>query len=73
MLKIKDEMPQRARVVIELEEIFSDDVDDETFAEYDGVDNIGDFAELVWRQRLEQVDMDGRIMNLDCYMVEDQD
>ena len=64
-------MPQRARVVIEVEENFADDVDDETFKEYDGVDDIGDFAELVWRKRLEEMDMDGRITNLDCYTIDD--
>jgi hypothetical protein len=63
-------MSKRARVVIELEEHFDDSVDDDTFDEYDDVDDIGDFAELVWEKRLEDIDMDSRIMNLDCYRVD---
>lgn len=64
-------MTKRARVMIELEENFADEVDDDTFEGYDDVDDIGDFAEHVWQKRLEAIDMDGQIMSLKCYKVDD--
>ena len=57
--------------MIELEEHFADEVDEEAFEEHEDVDNIGDFAELVWQKRLEELDTDGRIMKLDCYKVDE--
>lgn len=64
-------MSKRARVVIELKENFADEIDDDTFEDYDEVDDTGDFAELVWQRRLEDMDLDGRIMNIDCYRIDD--
>lgn len=64
-------MAKKARVIIELEENFADEVGDDTFEDYDEIDNIGDFAELVWQKRLEDIDMDSRIMNIDCHKIDD--
>lgn len=64
-------MTKTASVYIEVEEHFDDDVDDDAFAEYDEVDNIGEFAELVWQKRLEELGFDGRVENIDCYKVDD--
>lgn len=64
-------MPKKARVVIEVEENFADDVDEGAFEDYDEIDDVGDFAEFVWQKRLEGFDMDGRILNLDCYTVDE--
>lgn len=64
-------MAKKARVIIELEENFADEVEDDAFEDYDEIDNIGDFAELVWQKRLEGIEMDSRIMNIDCYKIDD--
>jgi len=64
-------MTKKASVYIELEEVFEDEVDDETFADYDGVDNLREFAELVWAKRLEGFGFDGQVQNIDCYKVDE--
>ena len=59
-------------MVIELGEIFDDEVDEDTFEDYEEIDDIGDFAQMVWQERLEKMDFEGRIMNLNCYKVDDE-
>jgi hypothetical protein len=65
------EMSKKARVVIKVEENFADEVQNDTFDKYDEVDTIGDFAENVWRKRLEKMDLDDRILDIDGDRVDD--
>lgn len=64
-------MTKTASVYIELEEVFDDQVDEDTFEDRDDIDDISDFAEHVWQTRLEGLGFDGRVQNIDCYKVEE--
>jgi hypothetical protein len=67
-------MTKTASVYIEVEEVFEDEVDEDTFASYDNVDDMAEFVELVWEKRFEQLEamgFNGNIQNIDCYKVDD--
>lgn len=66
-------MAKKARVVIELEENFDDDIDDETLADmdYDEFDDIRGFAEYVWEKRMEALGREDDVTAINVYKIDD--
>ena len=63
-------MSKEARVIIEVEENFDKTVDDDLFDDQYPVDDLGEFAEFVWEKRLEELGLDGGLLNIDCYKID---